>query len=69
MLGSWSTPMAALGQGCENLLAGMHLESFSFPTFGRQEGISSDYEPLMIEHLPCVQAEVLSLSGRRVGIR
>lgn len=66
--GSWTTVMAALGQSCGNLLADMHLKSFSSLTFGSQEGISSDYEPLMIEHLPCVQAEVLSLSGRRVGI-
>ncbi|KAF5910074.1 Uncharacterized protein DAT39_000087 [Clarias magur] len=61
--------MAASGQSCENLLADMHLESFSFRTFGSQGGISSDYKTLMIEHLPCVQAEMLSLSGRRVGIR
>lgn len=66
---AWITVMAALGQSCENLLAGLHLESFSFLTFGSQEGISSGYEPLMMEHLPCVQAEVLSLSRRRVGIR
>lgn len=66
---SWRTVMAALGQSCENLLADMHVKSFSFRTFGSQEGISSDYETLMIEHLPCVRSEVLSLSGRHVEIR
>lgn len=61
--------MGALWQSCENLLADMNLESFSFITFGSQEDISSDYEPIMIEHLPCVQAAVLSLNGSRIGIR